>query len=866
MSVMARRTTTTPPPDDFEENIVDIDVAEEMRGSFLEYAYSVIYQRALPDARDGLKPVQRRILYQMNEMGLRPDRGYVKCARVVGDVMGRLHPHGDSAIYDALARMAQWWAMRLPLIDGHGNFGSLGGDDAPAAMRYTEARLTAAAMEMVASIGEETVDFQPNYDGTEVQPEVLPAGLPNLLVNGAAGIAVGMATNMAPHNLGEVIAAARHLIAHPEAGLDELMRFVPGPDLPTGGKIVGLDGIREAYETGRGVFRTRAAARIEKITPRRTGIVVTELPYGVGPEKVIARIKDLVQAKKLAGIADLKDLTDRQRGLHLVIEVRNGFHPDAVLDELYRLTPMEETFGINNVALVDGQPKVLGLRELLRIYVDHRLEVVRRRTEFRRRKRAERLHLVDGLVIALLNIDEVIQVIRASEDAAQAKERLMSVFDLSEIQAQYILDTPLRRLTRYDRLELERERETLQREIAELTAILESEARLRDVVSAELASVAERFATPRRTVLLEGSGATRTAAVPLEVADDPCLVLLSSTGLVARAATTATERTPPGALPYAQELASSGTAPAGPRTAHDVIVSAVPTTARGSIAMVTSLGRLIRLGVLEIPALPPSAHSPALAGGAPVSEFVGLEAGETVVGLAAPDAAAAGLALGTAAGVVKRVAPDYPQNAADFEVISLKDGDRVVGAVQLTSEEQDLVFITSDAQLLRFGAAAVRPQGRAAGGMAGIRLAAGASVIWFGAVPPGGGTVGPDGAGPNGAGLGGPEPGGLVQPGAVVVTAAGSSGALPGTAAATVKVTPYAEYPAKGRATGGVRCHRFLRGEDTLVLAWAGPAPARGATDAGVPVDLPSAEGRRDGSGDRVRQPLAALGGLSPRL
>jgi DNA gyrase subunit A len=851
MSVMARRTTTTPPSDDFEENIVDIDVAEEMRGSYLEYAYSVIYQRALPDARDGLKPVQRRILYQMNAMGLRPDRAHVKCARVVGDVMGRLHPHGDSAIYDTLVRMAQPWAMRLPLIDGHGNFGSLGGDDSAAAYRYTEARLSTAAMEMVASIDEDTVDFQPNYDGQDSEPQVLPSAIPNLLVNGAAGIAVGMATNMAPHNLGEVVAAARHLIADPDASLDELMRFVPGPDLPTGGKIVGLDGIREAYETGRGVFRTRAAARIEQITPRRTGIVVTELPYGVGPEKVIARIKDLVQAKKLAGIADLKDLTDRHRGLHLVIEIRNGFHADALLEELYRLTPMEETFGINNVALVDGQPRVLGLRELLRIYVDHRLEVVRRRSEFRRRKRAERLHLVDGLVIALLNIDEVIQVIRASDDAAQAKERLISVFDLSEIQAQYILDTPLRRLTRYDRLELERERETLQREIAELTAILESEARLRDVVSAELASVAERFTTPRRTVLLEGSGATRTAAVPLEVADDPCLVLLSSAGLVARAATTATERTPPGALPYALELASSGTASAGPRTAHDVIVSAVPTTARGSIAMVTSLGRLIRLGVLEIPALPPSAHSPALAGGAPVSEFVGLEAGETVVGLAAPDAAAAGLALGTAAGVVKRVAPDYPQNAADFEVISLKDGDRVVGAVQLASEEQDLVFITSDAQLLRFGAAAVRPQGRAAGGMAGIRLAAGASVIWFGAVTPGGAVASPDGAG---------------QPGTVVVTVAGSSGALPGTAAATVKVTPYAEYPAKGRATGGVRCHRFLKGEDTLVLAWAGPAPARGATDAGVPVDLPPAEGRRDGSGDRVRQPLAALGGLSPRL
>ncbi len=581
MAVMARRTTTTPPPDDFEENIVDIDVTEEMRGSFLEYAYSVIYQRALPDARDGLKPVQRRILFQMNEMGLRPDRPHVKCARVVGDVMGRLHPHGDSAIYDTLVRMAQPWAMRLPLIDGHGNFGSLGGDDSAAAYRYTEARLAEAAMEMVASIDEDTVDFQPNYDGQDAEPQVLPSALPNLLVNGAAGIAVGMATNMAPHNLGEVVAAARHLIAEPEASLDELMRFVPGPDLPTGGKIVGLDGIREAYETGRGVFRTRATARIEQITPRRAGIVVTELPYGIGPEKVIARIKDLVQAKKLAGIADLKDLTDRHRGLHLVIEIRSGFHAEAVLDELYRLTPMEDTFGINNVALVDGQPRVLGLRELLQIYVDHRIEVVRRRTEFRRRKREERLHLVDGLMIALLNIDEVIAVIRSSDDAAAARERLMSVFDLSQIQAQYILDTPLRRLTRYDRLELEKERDTLQREIAELTAILESEARLREVVSAELASVAERFGTPRRTVLLEGSGAARTAAVPLEVADEPCLVLLSSAGLLARTAA------PPPAVPdtWSEQKTDpereSGARPAGQASA------ATATTATATTATAT---------------------------------------------------------------------------------------------------------------------------------------------------------------------------------------------------------------------------------------------------------------------------------------
>jgi DNA gyrase subunit A len=366
------------------------------------------------------------------------------------------------------------------------------------------------------------------------------------------------------------------------------------------------------------------------------------------------------------------------------------------------------------------------------------------------------------------------------------------------------------------------------------------------VVSSELASVAERFADPRRTVLLESTGAARTAAVPLEVADDPCLVLLSSAGLVARTA----------AHEAAELPASHGSSP-GPRAAHDAIVAAVPATARGTTAVVTSLGRLTRISVLEIPALPPSAHSPGLAGGAPVTEFVALTPGETVVGLAAPDTAGAGLALGTAAGVVKRVAPDYPGNASEFDVIALKDADRVVGAVQLASEDQDLAFITSDGQLLRFGARSVRPQGRAAAGMAGIRLSARASAIWFGAVTPAaaGGAAGGDGK---------ELPGGDPAGGPVVVTVAGAAGALPGTGAATVKVTPYLGYPAKGRATGGVRCHRFLKGEDALVLAWAGPAPARGATDAGVPVDLPPADPRRDGSGTRVRQPLAALGGLAP--
>jgi DNA gyrase subunit A len=849
-----RRGGTTTPTEDFEENIVDIDVAEEMRGSYLEYAYSVIYQRALPDARDGLKPVQRRILYQMNEMGLRPDRSHVKCARVVGEVMGRLHPHGDSAIYDALARMAQPWAMRLPLVDGHGNFGSLGGDDAPAAMRYTEARLTAAAMEMVAAIDEDTVDFIPNYDGSEQQPDVLPAGLPNLLVNGTAGIAVGMATNMAPHNLGEVIAAARFLIKNPDASLEALMRFVPGPDLPTGGRIVGLEGIREAYETGRGIFRTRATATIEQITSRRTGIVVTELPYSIGPEKVMARIKDLVQAKKLNGIADLKDLTDRKRGLHLVIEIRSGFNPDAVLAELYRLTPMEETFGINNVALVDGQPRVLGLKALLEIYVAHRLEVIRRRTEYRRRKRTERLHLVDGLLIALLNIDEVIAVIRSSDDAAAAKQRLTAVFELSEIQAQYILDTPLRRLTRYDRLELEREQDELRAEIAALTEILESDARLREVVSGELAEVAKKFGAPRRTVLLEGGGEARAAAVPLEVADDPCVVLMSATGLMARVAVTGPV---PGDYPERALVPPPGDAT---RVAHDVVISAVRATVRGTIGLVTSAGRLVKLNVLELPAMPPGAGATSLAGGTPVTEFTALPRGETVVGLCAvdvPDALGGsggsgglrgGVALGTAEGVVKRVLPDYPQNRDEFELITLKDGDRVVGAVQLPAESAELVFITSDAQLLRFGADSVRPQGRAAGGMTGVRLSAGASVVWFGAVDADAAAGTPSG------------PPGTYSP-AVVVTVAGSTSALPGTAAGSVKVTPLHEFPGKGRATGGVRCHRFLKGEDMLVTAWAGPAPAVGATDSGAPVQLPAPVGRRDGSGVALSGPLAVLGG-----
>ncbi|GAA2893421.1 DNA topoisomerase IV subunit A [Streptomyces mexicanus] len=817
---MARRSTKTPPPDDsYEEKILDIDVVDEMQGSFLEYAYSVIYSRALPDARDGLKPVHRRIVYQMNEMGLRPDRGYVKCARVVGEVMGKLHPHGDASIYDALVRLAQPFSMRVPLVDGHGNFGSLGNDDPPAAMRYTECRMAAATGLMTESIDEDTVDFAPNYDGQEQEPVALPAAFPNLLVNGASGIAVGMATNMPPHNLGEVIAAARHLIRHPNADLDALMKHVPGPDLPTGGRIVGLSGIRDAYETGRGTFKIRATVSVENVTARRKGLVVTELPFAVGPEKVIAKIKDLVGSKKIQGIADVKDLTDREHGLRLVIEIKNGFVPEAVLEQLYKLTPMEESFGINNVALVDGQPLTLGLKELLEVYLDHRFDVVRRRSEFRRGKKRDRLHLVEGLLTALLDIDEVIRLIRSSENSAQAKERLMGHFSLSEVQTQYILDTPLRRLTKYDRIELEAEKDRLTAEIEELTRILESDAELRKLVSAELAAVAKKFATPRRTLLLEAADVP-AATVPLQVADDPCRVLLSSTGLLARTAS---------AEPFPQEAGG------GKRHKHDVIVSAVPATARGEVGVVTSAGRLLRVNVVDLPQLPETGSAPNLSGGAPLAEFVSLEDDETVICLTTLDESSPGLALGTEQGVVKRVVPDYPANKEELEVITLKEGDRIVGAVELRTGEEDLVFVTDDAQLLRFQASQVRPQGRPAGGVAGIKLGTGAKVIAFTAVDP--------------------------AADAVVLTVAGSRGTLDDSVQTTAKLTPFDQFPRKGRATGGVRCQRFLKGEDCLSFAWAGPAPARAAQKNGTPADLPDIDPRRDGSGVPLPKTVAAVAG-----
>ncbi|WP_018810248.1 DNA gyrase/topoisomerase IV subunit A [Salinispora pacifica] len=801
--------------------VFDNPLVTEVSDSYLEYAFSVIHSRALPDARDGLKPVHRRILWSMYESGHRPDRGHVKSARVVGDVMGKYHPHSDVAIYDALVRLAQDFSLNAPLIDGHGNFGSP--DDGPAAARYTEARMSREAMLLVGELGEETVDLGPNYDGSLTQPTVLPAAFPNLLVNGASGIAVGMATNMIPHNLGEVVSAARWLINHPDATLDKLMEFVPGPDLPTGGLLLGLDEVRRAYETGRGVVRMRAKVEIGPIegSRGRQAITVVELPYGIGAEKVIAAVtNEVTKTKRLTGIADVKDLTDRENGTRLVIECKVGVNPQVLLADLYRLTPLEQSFGVNNLVLVDGQPQTLGLKALLEVFLSHRYEVVTRRSAYRKRRREERLHLVDGLLVALLDIDQVVKLIRGSEDAQAAKEGLMRRFGLSEIQATYILDTPLRRLTRYDRLELEAEQEKLRGEIAELSRLLDDPKILRKVVSSELGAVVKQFAAPRRTTLVDGDLkevlAASAPAGPLEVADDPCQVILSSTGLVAR---TAAE----------SEEAVEGHRRHG-RVRHDAVRAVAHSTARGRVLLVTSGGRAFKVDVLPLPVLPEQSGTVSLRGGMSAAELVPLAPGETVVGIAPLGASAAGspgLALGTRHGMVKVATPDWPVRADEFEVITLRDGDEVVGATWLTDGAESLAFVTSEASLLRYPAGLVRPQGLRGGGVAGVSLPDAARVVYFGAVRTDDPAHG--------------EP--------MVVTSTG----------ATVKVTPFAAYPAKGRATSGVRSQRFLKGETEVVVAWVGPRPA-GATANGEPVELPAADPRRDGSGFAVLLGPAVIG------
>lgn len=895
-------------PRTVKEHIVETPLNEEMSKSFLEYAYSVIYARALPDARDGLKPVQRRIVYQMGEMNLTPDRPYMKSARVVGEVMGKLHPHGDSAIYEAMVRLAQPFAMRLPLVDGHGNFGSL--DDGPAASRYTEARLGPAALGMNADIDEDTVDFTPNYDNKLKEPTVLPAAIPNLLVNGGSGIAVGMATNLATHNLGEVVNAAKFLMAHSDATLEQLMRYVPGPDWPTGGTIIGRDGIREAYATGRGTLTTRAATHIEHVTARKQAIVVTELPYMVGPEKVIERISDGVKNRKLEGISGAFDLTDRHNGTRIVIEIKTGFDPHAVLVQLFKHTPLQDNFAMNNVALVEGRPHTMGLKEMLQVWVDHRRVVIRRRSEYRKKKALERLHLVEGLLLAMLDIDEVIQVIRTSDDADAAKSRLMVVFDLDEVQAQYILDLRLRRLTKMNRIELEAERDDLKKRIEELTRILASAEALDQVVTDEMDEAVAKWGSPRRTVLLDadpdgtltpvvaqGAGASGVSKSALEavkaattissaeadvaaaaaaakktgeqstltgalkIEDEPCVVMMSATGLIAR--------TTPSAMDVFNARSTSDE-----RLRDDQITTIFETSTRATYGLVTSAGRLVLAHVVDLPALP-AAATLSLKGGVQADELIGMTEstdpirGERVITAIAMEQPTSGktsakdesedggaaeakplpsLAIGTRNGVIKRWNREAPTTMDSWPVIDLKDGDEVVFAA-VAEDDDRLVFISSDSSLLTFEAKNVRPQGRTAGGMAGIKLAEGARVAAFNVVPAGK-VAWTYEEGENGLTSGS---------GAVVLTVAGDSDALPGTENGAAKVTPLGMYPTKGRATGGVRSQRFLKGQNTLILAWAGLYPLHASTSAGSPVELPKPDMRRDGSGVDLASPIAFI-------
>jgi len=780
---------------DTSERIVDIDVSAEMQESFLEYSYSVIYSRALPDARDGLKPVQRRIIYQMGEMGLKSDRGHVKSARVTGEVMGKLHPHGDQAIYDALVRMSQNFSLRLPLIDGHGNFGSL--DDGPAAARYTEARLAKAAEALNQSLDEDVVDFTPNYDAQLTEPSVLPAAFPNLLVNGASGIAVGMATNMPPHNLREVVAALHLLIKNPEASLDQIMEVLPGPDLPAGAVALVGEGLREAYQTGRGTFRTRAKISVGMVGPRRTGLVVTELPYLVGPERVIEKIRDAVTSKKLEGIHNVVDLTDRENGLRLIIELKTGFDPASVIDALYRLTPIEESFGINNVALVEGRPQQMPLKALLEVYLKHRISVTTRRSKNRLDRRMGRLHLLDGLAIAVLHIDEIIEVIRTSDTADAARDRLRKVFDLSELQSDYILELRLRRLTRFSLIELETEADTLRKEIANLQQLLGSDELVKRLVSKELDEVAEEFGDARRTQLIDSEGVT-VSRKPVQVAqleDSPATVYLDAMGNLFRSE------------PSSQSQSRSG--------------SFMSTSLRKDVGLVTSRGRILRVHVSDLPAMSAGVSTTASS----ADKFLGLS-GESVVGMAdwLSDAT---YAIGTNNGVVKRLTGPFPDKE-EVEVIGLKEGDKIV-AFSIAEDGSELCFVTSNANVLIFPAASVRPQGLSAGGMSGI-TASNSRVISFG----------------------------VVDSDTHLVTAANSSLALGSTDPGSIKITPVANYPRKGRATQGVRCHRFLKNQDQLYFAgFCSASPILLNLD-GSALAAVEIEQRRDGSGIAVDDYLAA--------
>jgi len=696
----------------FAGRVEPIQLEDEMQRSYLDYAMSVIVSRALPDVRDGLKPVQRRILWSMVESGLRPDRPHRKSVAAVGEVLKKYHPHGDQSVYDALVRMAQDWVMRAPLIDGHGNFGSVDGDP-PAAYRYTEARLAPMAMELLRDIDSETVDFVPNFDGYEQQPVVLPGRYPNLLVNGAAGIAVGMATNIPPHNLGEIIDATTHYLDHPEATTADLMKFVKAPDFPTGATILGRQGIRDAYETGRGSIKVRAVCTVEEGTQNRSNIVVSELPYQVNKARLAEKVADLVRTGKIKDIADVRDESNRQ-GMRLVIVCKRGANAQVVLNQLYKQTQLQENFSVIMLSLVDGQPRTLTLAEMIGYYVDHQVDVITRRTEFLKRKAEERDHIVQGLLIALDHLDEVIKIIRASQDADAARTKLMKTFKLSEIQANHILDMPLRRLTRLARAELEAEHEELLKKITYLDSLLKSPKKLRGVISEELAEIRKKHANPRRTKLQADVGDLDVEDL---IAEEDVVITVSRAGYVKRQPIDAFKR---------QGRGGKGVKGATLKE-EDVIANVFITTTHHWLLFFTSKGKVYRVKAHEVPENTRQARG-LYAANLPGVQVSADERVSAVLDLKEYEEGRY-LLFSTRRGMVKKTAlPEYDSPRTGLAAINLKDGDELMD-VKLTVGVDDVFLVSRKGQTIRFKESLARPMGRATAGVIGMRLAADDEVI-----------------------------------------------------------------------------------------------------------------------------------------
>ncbi|GGA47436.1 DNA gyrase subunit A [Paenibacillus physcomitrellae] len=698
--------------------IVDRDIGQEMRESFMDYAMSIIVSRALPDVRDGLKPVHRRILYAMSELGMAPDKPYKKSARIVGEVIGKYHPHGDSAVYETMVRMAQDFSMRNMLIDGHGNFGSIDGDFA-AAMRYTEARLSKIAMEMLRDLNKETVDFAPNYDGEEHEPVVLPARYPNLLVNGVSGIAVGMATNIPPHNLGEVIDGVQALIENPELTSMELMEYIKGPDFPTSGYILGREGIRQAYSTGRGSVTMRAKATIEE-NNNKARIIVHELPYQVIKARLVEKIAELVREKRIEGITDLRDESDRN-GMRIVIELRRDVNPNVVLNNLYKHTAMQSTFGINMLAIVNNEPRVLTLHEVLKYYIIHQIEVIRRRTEFDLRKAEARAHILEGLRIALDHIDEVIALIRASSSDEQAREGLMSRFGLSFEQAQAILDMRLRRLTGLERDKIENEYNELVQKIAEYKEILASEALVLNIISQELQEIKEKYADERRTEITVGEESILDEDL---IPQEEVVITITHTGYIKRLPVT-TYRS--------QKRGGRGVVGMDTKD-NDFVEHLFVTNSHNYLMFFTDRGKAYRIKAYEIPELGRTAR------GTPIINLIQIEQGETVNAVipVVPSETDKLLFFATQQGIVKKTPlEDYVNiRKGGLIAINLREDDRLID-VKMTDGNEEVILGTAKGMSIRFLEGDVRSMGRSATGVKGITLDSDDEVIGMDVIVPG---------------------------------------------------------------------------------------------------------------------------------